>query len=89
VTPKAIYKLRKRLGLTQEQFARPLGVHWVLVSKWERGVAAPRPYCAALLRAFQTAVEKKPGIGDVVATALVSEGAIWALYHLLKAAYSK
>jgi predicted transcriptional regulator len=89
MTPKAIQRLRKSLRLTQDQFSRPLGVHWVLISKWERGAAKPKPYHAALLDAIKAAKEKKPEIGSTVAGLLASKGAIWALYHLLKAAYSK
>lgn len=36
-----IVKLRKRMGLNQEQFAQLLGVHKLTVSRWERGEAKP------------------------------------------------
>ncbi|MBI2466686.1 MAG: helix-turn-helix domain-containing protein [Candidatus Rokubacteria bacterium] len=36
-----IRRLRGRLGLTQEQYARTLGVTWTTVSRWERGQARP------------------------------------------------
>lgn len=40
--PAAVRRLRKRLGLTQEEFAHRLGVSWVTVSRWEQGHSAPR-----------------------------------------------
>lgn len=36
-----IKSTRKDLGLTQDEFARVLGVHTVTVSRWERGTAEP------------------------------------------------
>ena len=41
-TPAAIRRLRKKLGLTQEEFAHRLGVSWVTVSRWEHGHSSPR-----------------------------------------------
>ena len=42
LTPEAIRATRLRLGLTQEQFARELGVTLSTVSRWETGRARPR-----------------------------------------------
>lgn len=37
-------RFRRRLGLTQLEFARRIGVHWTTVSRWERDeVAIPKP----------------------------------------------
>ena len=36
-----IKKLRTSLGMTQEQIAHALGVSWITVSRWERGVSRP------------------------------------------------
>jgi DNA-binding transcriptional regulator YiaG len=41
-TPAAVKRLRKRLGLTQEAFARRLGVSVVTVNRWEQGHVEPR-----------------------------------------------
>ena len=38
-----IKQIRKRLGLTQEQFARELGVSFITVNRWENGHAKPSP----------------------------------------------
>ena len=45
--------LRKRLGLTQEQFAKRIGVEGNIVSRWERGDTVPTrgPILKALLDA--------------------------------------
>jgi len=40
-TSQRIKHLRKSAGLTQNQFAEAVGVHFQTVSKWERGVAEP------------------------------------------------
>lgn len=37
-----VRRLRKRLGLTQEQFAQRVGVTFVTVNRWEAGHSAPR-----------------------------------------------
>ncbi len=37
-----VVRLRTRLGLTQEKFARKLGVSVSIVSKWEIGLHNPR-----------------------------------------------
>jgi DNA-binding transcriptional regulator YiaG len=36
-------RLRTQLGFTQEEVARTLGVSWITVSRWERGVSRPSP----------------------------------------------
>jgi transcriptional regulator with XRE-family HTH domain len=43
VEPKDIAWLRNQLGWTQAELARELGTDAVTVSRWERGVSAPRP----------------------------------------------
>lgn len=40
----SIRDFRRRLGLTQDQLGRMLGVHAMTVSKWERGTTAPTHY---------------------------------------------
>jgi len=37
VTPDELKRLRKRLGLSQQQLANELGVHVMTVSRWETG----------------------------------------------------
>jgi transcriptional regulator with XRE-family HTH domain len=41
MTPDAIKGLRRRLQLTQETFARILGVSFATVNRWENGKAEP------------------------------------------------
>jgi DNA-binding transcriptional regulator YiaG len=46
-----VVRLRTRLGLTQEKFAKKLGVSVFAVGKWETGVNKPRGlYLRALER---------------------------------------
>lgn len=42
--------LRRRLGLTQQELGEQLGVDQGTVSRWERGIEAPRPQRMAQLR---------------------------------------
>ncbi len=37
-----VVRLRARLGLSQEKFAKKLGVSASIVSKWEQGLHKPR-----------------------------------------------
>ena len=39
--PEEIKKLRESLGMTQEEFARELGVSFSTVSRWETGRGQP------------------------------------------------
>jgi len=45
--------LRGRLGLTQTRLASLTGVHPMTVSKWERGVLAPRGHQRSILKALE------------------------------------
>ena len=82
----AIKQVRSHLELSQAELATILGVHWVTVSKWERGVLAPDPYRDALLVRFSEASAKRE-FGDSVARALIGQGVAAALFLLLKAAF--
>ena len=46
----AVRELRSRMGLTQRQMARRLGVRQQTVSEWETGLYAPRGASVTLLR---------------------------------------
>lgn len=52
--------LRRRLGLTQEQFAHRLGVTFASVNRWENGQVKPSPMARQKLEAFdqQTVPER-------------------------------
>jgi putative transcriptional regulator len=41
--PRLVKEIRKRLGLTQVQFAEALGVSFQSVNRWERGKTKPLP----------------------------------------------
>lgn len=41
--PVLVKETRKRLGLTQYQFAKALGVSFQSVNRWERGKTKPLP----------------------------------------------
>jgi len=42
--PLLIKELRKRLGLTQEQFAQKVGVTYGSGNNWENGKRTPQPF---------------------------------------------
>lgn len=86
-TGEQILELRKALGLSQVQFAQLFGVHFMTVSKWERGVIAPSPYQIALMNQFaQTAAAKQGQAQNEVKSLLVGAGVVAALIWLLTAA---
>jgi transcriptional regulator with XRE-family HTH domain len=41
--PRLVRELRKRTGLTQEQFAAKIGVTFPTINRWENGRAKPSP----------------------------------------------
>lgn len=43
LSPRLIKALRKRLKLSQQQFAGLLGVSTITIGSWEKGKSAPRP----------------------------------------------
>ncbi len=82
VAPKNIADARNRLRLTQPEFGQLCGVHWMTVSKWERGQLEPNAYQTALLNEFCTA-SKKRQIDDSVKKLLIGMGIAAALLFLL------
>jgi DNA-binding transcriptional regulator YiaG len=50
VTPNAVRRLRRQLGLTQSQFAALLGIHKITVAKWEAGMKGMSATTERLLR---------------------------------------
>jgi transcriptional regulator with XRE-family HTH domain len=53
VTPEAIKALREQLHLTQEAFARILGVSFATVNRWENGKTEPTGDYARVLQTLQ------------------------------------
>lgn len=62
--PALIKALRKRLGLTQEQFAQRVGVTYSTVNHWENGKRAPQPFLLRRLMDLQDELDhpqRRPG----------------------------
>ena len=57
-TAELVKETRKRLGLTQLQFAKTLGVSFQSVNRWERGKTKPLPI---ILKQIEVMVKE---IGD-------------------------
>ncbi len=55
--PELVRSLRKSLGMTQEQFAKEVGVTFSTVNQWENGRRQPQPFLLNRL------VEMKQEIG--------------------------
>jgi putative transcriptional regulator len=87
MNPQEILSLRGALGLSQVQFAQLFGVHFMTISKWERGIVAPSPYQVALMNQFaQTAAAKQQQAQEVVKNLLVGAGVVATLAWLLTSA---
>ena len=87
LNPQEILALRVALGLSQIQFAQLFGVHFMTVSKWERGLVAPSIYQLALMDQFaKTAKAKRELAKEEVGRLLVGAGVVAALVWLLTAA---
>ena len=48
-----LMELREKLGMTQEQLAREVGVSFKTVNRWERGKSKPSPMARKLLSELQ------------------------------------
>jgi len=57
MTGDEVRRIRRRLGLTQVEFAKLVGVHSVTVSRWETGELGLRATSEKLLRLL--AAQKK------------------------------
>lgn len=55
--------LRARLGVSQEEYARLIGVAWATVSRWERGRVMPDPRARAKLNRLREIIEM---IGEAI-----------------------
>ncbi len=62
--PTRIHKLREALDLTQEAFARELGVSFTTVSRWENGHGTPSPLAKRRLEELQTARARRKQTGN-------------------------
>ena len=59
--PALIKALRKRLGLTQEQFAQRVGVTYSTVNHWENGKRVPQPFLVNRLLEIKAELETNEG----------------------------
>lgn len=59
MTPTAVKRIRKALGLTQEQLAKVLGVDRVTVARWELGLRAIPEPTARLVRLLHAGARGK------------------------------
>jgi DNA-binding transcriptional regulator YiaG len=50
MTPKQVKSLRKKLGITQSELARKLGVGRSAVNNWERGSQSPLPMAVKFMK---------------------------------------
>ena len=83
---------RKRLGLTQEQFARLLGISAPTVQRWEYGKTKPTLFHADIINQTNqhlSMIEKieekeKLSIGEIINNSLIGEGIAFGLYQFLK-----
>lgn len=64
MTGSEVRRIRKRLGLTQARFAKLVGVHFVTVSRWEKGVLGIRESAARLIKLLaKTEPKRRPRQG--------------------------
>jgi len=52
-----VKELRRRLDLTQEQFAQHVGVTYSTVNHWENGKRAPHPFLLRRLREMKSELD--------------------------------
>lgn len=54
-----VKELRRRLDLTQEQFAQKVGVTYSTVNHWENGKRAPQPFLLRRLREMKDELDAR------------------------------
>lgn len=59
-----VRELRDRLGLTQEQLAREIGVSFSTINMWENGKRVPQPFLRRRLVEMAGAVGLPTKLGD-------------------------
>ena len=85
MTKEEILGLRKKLGLTQDQFGKLFGAHPITVVRWESGEYEPNSHQIMLMDNFKKSAKNKAVQDDLVKTLAVL-GVAAALFLLLKAA---
>jgi transcriptional regulator with XRE-family HTH domain len=85
ITPSRIQKIRKALGMSQDDFARVLWVTYSTLSRWERGYAVPFGLHLRILKQLENQVARpafKKTLRDPRA-----DDPLFLLYRLLKPLY--
>lgn len=83
--PHEIKLARELLRLTQAQLGQVLGVHWITVSRWERGRSPPGEFYKGIYYQLLHRADnvKSRAVGRQVRRLLASQGSTVALYRLL------
>ena len=89
--PKLCRLTRRRLGLTQQEFARLIGVSTPTVQRWEYGVTKPRLLQSDIINQINQrmhVIEKEEEmadtyIGNLLKPVLSGEGQAYCLYKFL------
>ena len=79
--------IRSRLGLTQEQMARLLGVSFASVNRWEAGHSSPTGPTLDLYQALNAAIRSGNSAEAIRQAANNERGAF--LYALFRMAYAR
>ena len=79
--------IRRRLGLSQEQMARLLGVSFASVNRWEGGHSSPTGPTRDLYLALDAAIRAGNAPQAIVQAANSERGAF--LYFLFRMAYAR
>jgi len=65
MTGKEIKELRQKLGLTQEEMAKLLGVGYTTINRWENGKVQPRGQALKILEKLKELVDEVESRDDV------------------------
>lgn len=87
LSSKQLVRLRRKLGLSQEQMARLLGVSFVTVNRWEGGHSAPTGPMLDLYLALNAAISAGYAPSVILQAATGERGAF--LYSLFRMAYGR
>ncbi len=88
MSPVEIKTLRKKLNLSQAQFAQLFGVHSITIIRWESGDAFPTDYQKVLMESFEKSAETQE-VRDTIGKVLIGAGIVAALLLLLGTAIAK
>jgi len=83
--PQRLYSIRTKLGLSQEQMARILGVSFTSVNRWEGGHSSPLGTTHDLYDALETALRSGYSAAEIRRAASNERSAF--LYNVFRMAY--